>query len=352
MLARRRRLRRLPGQLHRTRPGRAQLPGARGRCGGQRRQLTRRASLDGRHRRARHHAHGPRAEPEQRHDADVVRSAPTRPARPSAAGSTARRSPPALALHRRAGGGRRTRSTSSRSTRRATSTARPRRRLFVDTVAPAAHADRRSPTPAQLLRHATFPMSGTAEAGASIEVREGAVRAARRSRAGGNWSVALTDARRRPAHLRRAGDRRRRQRDAIAEHAARSRSTRRAPGTSIESGPEGCDQRHDADLHVRVRRGGRDVPVLARRRGVRRLCRRRSRRPRSPRVRTCWRSGRGTRRATSMPLPPRGRSPSTSRRLPRRRSSPARPARPRTRRPRSRSRRRRRSPAGSTGQGR
>ena len=75
-----------------------------------------------------HDDHGPHAEPEQRHDTDVRRSAP-RPARPSSAGSTPRRSPPARrrSRARRSPPGR-TRSRCARSTPRATSTARPPRR--------------------------------------------------------------------------------------------------------------------------------------------------------------------------------------------------------------------------------
>ena len=243
-----------------------------------------------------------------------------------------------VAVHRRGARRRaRTRSTSAPSTPPATSTRPPATQTFtVDTTAPDTDADaghRRRATTAR--RRSRSPPS----AGGDVPVP------GRRRRVRG-LHLAAHDRRRWPT-----GRTRSRSAPSTPPATSTPRPTTQtfvidtgAPNTTIDSGPDGPDQRRHADVHVQRRRGRARSSAGSTARDVRALhlavhdarARRRRAHLRGPRDATA----RQRRRDAGDPR----RSPSTRRRRPRPTSSPARPGR-RPRLARVRLRRRGRDPS-------
>ena len=277
------------------------------------------------------------ARPDERHDADVHVLARPRPARPSSAASTrgafgACTSP----LHDRVARRRRAHVRGARDRRRpATSTRRPRRATLHGRHGRAGDDDRQRPAPAR--RNDTTPTFAFSSDRGRLDVRVPRRRAAPSLPAPRRYTTAaLADG----SHTFEV-----RATDAAgnidATPASRSFTVdTAAPQTTIDSGPTGPTQRHDADVRVLLQRGRLDVRVPRRRRRLAASCtlaahdrRARRRRPhvRGPRDRRRRQHRRhARRRAASRSTRPRRR----------RRSTAARPARRTTRRRRSRSPRR------------
>ena len=171
----------------------------------------------------------------------------------------------------------------------------PRARSSIDTTAPTATINSGPPArPTTRRRRSRSPPRPTR--------RSSAASTARSSRRATRRSPTPTLARRQP-HLPGPRDRRRRQ-HRHGRLARPSRSTRPRPTTTITSGPDRRDQRHDADVGVRVQQDALDVRVPDRRRELRALHHAvHPARPLSRPATTRSRSGRSTRPAT--PTPPR-----------------------------------------------
>ena len=194
-----------------------------------------------RHGRARHDDHSRPERPGEQHRA-ASRSARPRPARRSSARSTAPRSPPARAGYTGARQAR-TRSRCARPTPRAT-----------PTDAGGADLDRRHVAPDTTITGPTGPSNDTTPTSRSARPRPARRSSAASTAARSRLHLAAHDrgAARGRAHLRGARDRRRRQRRG---HAGARRPSRSTPSrrTRRSSRAPNADQRSDADVHVHLR---------------------------------------------------------------------------------------------------
>ena len=130
--------------------------------------------------------------------------------------------------------------------------------FIVDTAAPGAPAFT-APADNALFGIGSVTFTGTAEAGATVQLREGATLRGSGTATSGTWSITVTQHQRRLAHLHSDGHRRRRQHE--RRHQPHRSDRHDGARHDDRQRPDRPDQRQHADLHVHVQRGRRDVRV-------------------------------------------------------------------------------------------